>query len=143
MKKREQKLEMPLIAVDIVIFTIVDNDLKVLLVKRGNQPFKNQWALPGGFVLKNETLEKAAIRELKEETGIENVHLKQLHTFGDPKRDPRGRIISVTYFALVNRKLQLKPKSDAVAVDWFSVKKLPFLAFDHKKIIRYALKNRK
>lgn len=140
MKKINQKLEKPQIAVDAVVFAIINDDLKVLLIKRGVKPFKNKWALPGGRILKNESLEKAVVRELEEETGVKNVYLEQLYTFGEPHRDPRGRVISVAYFALINKIPQLKSATDAIAVNWFSVKKLPPLAFDHKKIISYALK---
>ena len=89
------------VAVDIVIFTIQSGELRVLLVKRGIPPFENQFAIPGGFVLENESLDEAALRELKEETGVVDVYLEQLYSFGDPGRDPRGRVISVSYFALI------------------------------------------
>ena len=89
------------VTVDIVVFTIHQHRLNVLLIQRGIPPFKGQYALPGGFVLANETLEAAAFRELHEETGTENVYLEQLFTFGDPKRDPRGRVVTVAFYALV------------------------------------------
>jgi len=96
----------PSLTVDLVIFTIAEDDLKVLLIRRGQEPFKGRWALPGGFVEIDESLERAAARELKEEVGVTNVYLEQLYTFGEPKRDPRGRVISVSYFALVDAERQ-------------------------------------
>src|SRR3989344_2309735 len=98
----EKVFEKPSVTVDIVIFTIQENDLKVLLVKRGIEPFKGKWAIPGGFVRINESLEDGAKRELQEETGVKNIYLEQLYTFGSPKRDPRGRVITISYMALVN-----------------------------------------
>lgn len=130
----------PSVTVDILVFTIEASELKVLLIKRGIEPFKDEWALPGGFIKMDESLENAALRELVQETGVKNVYLEQLYTFGEPKRDPRTRVITVAYFALVpNAKLDLKASSDAKDVSWFSIKKLPKLAFDHKRIIDYAL----
>src|SRR5438477_11838962 len=92
----------PSVTVDLVIFTIAANDLKVLLIRRDVEPFKGHWALPGGFVGIDESLEDAAARELQEEAGVKQVYLEQLFTFGEPRRDPRGRVISVAYFALVD-----------------------------------------
>ena len=134
----------PSVTVDIVIFTIQDDDLKVLLVKRNIEPFKGKWAIPGGFVRIDESLEEAAIRELQEETGVSNVYLEQLYTFGNPKRDPRGRVITVAYMALVNSEnINLKASTDASEAQWFSTKKIPDLAFDHKNILNYSLKRLK
>lgn len=130
----------PSVTVDLVIFTIAENDLKVLLVRRGGEPFKGRWALPGGFVEIDESLEDAAARELEEEVGVRNVYLEQLYTFGDPKRDPRGRVISVAYFALVDAEHQkIAAASDAADAAWHSVFNPPKLAFDHKKILEYAV----
>ena len=130
----------PAVTVDLVIFTIAENDLQVLLIRRGGEPFKNCWALPGGFVEIDESLEKAAARELKEEVGVTKVYLEQLYTFGDPKRDPRGRVISVSYFALVDAESQrIRAASDAAEAEWHSVFNPPKLAFDHKKILDYAV----
>src|SRR3989338_10906777 len=98
----EEKYEKHSVTVDIVIFTIQNKDLKVLLVKRDIEPFKGKWAIPGGFVRIDESLENAAKRELAEETGVRDVYLEQLYTLGDPKRDPKGRVITVSYMALVN-----------------------------------------
>lgn len=114
------------VAVDIVVFSIHQHRLKVLLIQRGIPPFKGQYALPGGFVLAGETLEAAAFRELREETGTENVYLEQLYTFGDPKRDPRGRVVTVAFYALVpSDKSPLIAGTDAAAAEWFLVDELP------------------
>lgn len=134
------KYERPSVTVDIVIFTIRDNDLKVLLIKRKGHPYQNFWAIPGGFVKMDESLEEAAFRELKEETGVSDVYLEQLYTFGEPGRDPRTRVITVAYFALINsEKLELYASTDAEEVRWYSTKELPSLAFDHSKIMDYAI----
>lgn len=133
----------PSVTVDTIIFTIKDNDLKVLLIKRGIEPFKGIWAIPGGFVRINESLEEAVKRELEEETGVKEVYLEQLYTFGSVDRDPRGRVITVAYFALINSeksKQELKATTDASEASWFSVNKLPKLAFDHDKILKYAIR---
>ena len=130
----------PSVTVDLVIFTIANHDLKVLLIRRKQEPFKGRWALPGGFVDIDESLERAAARELKEEVGVKDVYLEQLYTFGDPKRDPRGRVISVAYFALVNAERQrIAAASDAADAAWHSVFHPPKLAFDHRKILDYAV----
>ena len=130
----------PAVTVDLVIFTIAENDLKVLLIRRAQEPFKNKWALPGGFVEMDESLEEAAARELKEEASVSDVYLEQLYTFGDPKRDPRGRVISVAYFALVDASRQnIRAADDAAEAQWHSVFKPPKLAFDHRKILDYAV----
>ncbi|MDP2908359.1 MAG: NUDIX domain-containing protein [Nanoarchaeota archaeon] len=135
------KFERPSVTVDVILFTVKDDDLKVLLVKRNVDPFKDMWAIPGGFVKIDESLEDAAKRELLEETNVRDVYLEQLYTFGDPKRDPRTRVITAAYFALVNaEKFKLKASTDVKDVNWFSMFDLPELAFDHKKIVEYALK---
>lgn len=129
----------PAVTTDIVIFTVKDNDLQLLLIKRGEEPFKGEWALPGGFLQIDESLDECSKRELKEETGVSNVYLEQLYTFGGVKRDPRERVISVAYFALVpSEKLNLKADTDADEVEWFKHNKIPNLAFDHKNIIEAA-----
>ncbi|MGD0299501.1 MAG: NUDIX domain-containing protein [Bryobacteraceae bacterium] len=127
-----------LVTVDIVLFTIRDRRLELLLIKRLAKPFENRYALPGGFVLEEESLEAAAVRELREETGVDKVYLEQLYTFGDPKRDPRGRVITVAYYALVPRPQALHAGTDASDAAWFPVAELPALAFDHRKIVEYA-----
>ncbi len=134
------KIYRPLVAVDVVIFTINDEKLKLLLVKRGLPPFKGDWAIPGGFLKEGESAQEAAERELQEETGVKAIYLEQLYTFGAPKRDPRGRVISIAYFALVpaSKIGNLKAATDATEAKWFGVKALPKLAFDHDKIVHYA-----
>ena len=127
------------VAVDIVIFTIQEGALKVLLVKRLIPPFKGQLAIPGGFVLPDEDLDEAALRELREETGVTDVYLEQLCSFGDPNRDPRGRIISIAYFALISAGHQLKAGTDASEASWWPVHQFPSLAFDHAQILAYAI----
>ena len=126
--------------VDIVIFTLREGSLQVLLVKRGVPPFEGQYAIPGGFIRGDESLEEAALRELHEETGVRNEFLEQLYTFGDPKRDPRGRVITVAYYALIaSDKLSLVAGADAAEAQWFPASSVPPLAFDHKSILDYAL----
>ncbi len=130
----------PSVTVDVVIFTVQARDLRVLLVSRGGWPFLGRWALPGGFVKENEGLDEAARRELFEETGVRDVYLEQLHTFGHPGRDPRTRVITVAYYALVTAEnLAPVPGSDASLTGWWSVYELPGLAFDHDRILRRAL----
>jgi 8-oxo-dGTP diphosphatase len=129
----------PAVTTDVVIFSIRDNDLKLLLIKRGGTPFKGKWALPGGFVRLDESLEEGARRELQEETGLSGVYLEQLYTFGEPQRDPRERVITVAYYALIpSEQVSLCAATDAEAVGWFDMDELPPLAFDHTKIVRMA-----
>ena len=137
----EEKYPKPSVTVDIVIFSFIRGELRVLLIKRNNEPFVNQWALPGGFVQQNEKLEAAAARELHEETGLTGIYLEQLYTFGDPGRDPRGWTISVAYFAIVgaDHTQKIKAGDDAGDADWLNVYDLPELAFDHARIVAYAL----
>jgi 8-oxo-dGTP diphosphatase len=127
------------VTVDIVIFTIVNGVLKVLLVRRRIPPFVGQCAIPGGFVHENEDLDQAALRELREETGVSDVYLEQLYSFGKPDRDPRGRVITVAYFALISADRKLKAGSDAAEADWYPTDHLPSLAFDHGAILSYAI----
>lgn len=132
--------ERPSVTVDVVIFSLVDEDLRVLLIQRKHAPYQNRWAIPGGFVKMGESLAEAAARELFEETGVSDMYIEQLYTFGEPNRDPRTRVITVAYFALVPRDaLQLQAGDDAAETAWFSVSDLPELAFDHRKILDYAL----
>src|SRR5258706_4686860 len=134
------KYERPSVTVDVVMMSLRQGDLHVLLIKRRSWPYEGMWAIPGGFVNPDESLETAAKRELNEETGVEDVYLEQLYTFGDPGRDPRTRVITVVYFALLDsERLQVRAADDAAEVDWFPVYDLPALAFDHEKILQYAL----
>src|SRR5947209_10452897 len=134
------KYPRPSVTVDVVIMSLRERDLQVLLVKRRSWPYEGMWAIPGGFVNIDESLEAAAKRELQEETGVQDVYLEQLYTFGDPGRDPRTRVITVVYFALLDSaRLQVRAADDAADVGWFSVYQLPSLAFDHEQILHYAL----
>ena len=128
----------PAVTVDIVIVTREARP-RVLLIRRKHEPFAGCWALPGGFVEMEESLESAARRELFEETGVQTKSLEQLAVFGDPGRDPRGRVISIAYLAAVN-PAQLKPRAadDAAEVGWFALARPPRLAFDHKEILAAA-----
>jgi len=135
------------VAVDAVVFGYTSKEgLSVLLIKRNIEPFKNNWALPGGLVGNAESLEEAVQRELKEETGININYLEQLYSFGKPGRDPRNRVISITYYGLVKPDaFVLHADTDAGDVAWFNIKKLPKLAFDHGEILTAAhdrLKNK-
>ena len=134
----------PAVTVDVVIFTVRSDALNVLLIKRALEPFGGEWALPGGFVGIDESLATAASRELLEETGVDAGYLEQLYTFGNPRRDPRERVISVAYFALIpSDALELKAASDAEGVGWFSIDQIPELAFDHQDILDTALQRLK
>ena len=135
------KFPRPSITVDCVVFGLDEQDtLKVILIQRKLPPFQGQWALPGGFVHLDETLEEAAWRELREETGIQNVFLEQLYTFSALNRDPRERIITVAYYALVNLgEYHLEATTDAADAAWFAIDNLPKLAFDHLEIFQKAL----
>ena len=132
----------PALSVDVVIFTLRENRLHVLLIQRGEQPFAGMWALPGGFVNMDERLEEAAFRELKEETGLSHAYLEQLYTYGDPKRDPRGRVVTVAYFALIPAGAPFRAEGgdDASQARWFAIDNIPPLAFDHTEIVSYALR---
>lgn len=129
-------------SVDIVLIRKIPSGNQILLIKRTNNPFKGKYALPGGFVDINEDLERAATRELTEETGIKKIPLIQIHTFSDPNRDPRGRVISTAFGAVLNDEgeISLQPGSDASQATWFDLAEIPSLAFDHLLIIKTALK---
>lgn len=140
MNKKTGIGQSPLVAVDTVIFTVIGNKLKVLLVKIKYGPFIGRFGVPGGRVRINETLDQAAKRELYEKTGVKDVYLEQLYSFGSLKRDPETRIVSVAYFALVNSEnVKLKATGKYSDIGWFSVHKLEKLAYDHNEIIKYAL----
>jgi 8-oxo-dGTP diphosphatase len=143
-KKFTYEYERPALTVDCVIFGFDEINLKVLLIKRGIKPFKNKWALPGGFVKMTETTEQAANRILKKETSIKGVFMEQLYTFSDVERDPRERIISASYFALVKpNEYQVIAGDDEISAEWFNINELPELAFDHKQIVETAHKRLK
>lgn len=128
------------LTVDCVVFGINEEGLHVLLIERGLEPFKGKWALPGGFVRVEETLDAAARRELEEEAGLKDVFMEQLFTFGDVHRDPRERVVSVAYYALVQvLDHEAVAATDAANAKWFPVNKVPALAFDHAKIFEAAL----
>lgn len=134
------------IAVDAIVFGYSKQDgVSILLIQRKYEPYKNGWAIPGGFVLADESLETAVKRELLEETGIKVNYLEQLYTFGEPKRDPRQRVIAVAYFGMVKTGMyqELKASTDAANAQWFNIKQLPALAFDHKQILQVALERLK
>ncbi len=128
----------PAVTVDIIIFRLSDNNPEVLLIKRGNDPYKGHWALPGGFVDKDEPLETAAARELKEETGLTDILLTQMHTFGNPGRDPRGHTVSVVYVGYLTDESTARAGDDAAAAEWFKTDELPDLAFDHDVVVEMA-----
>ncbi|UTW56332.1 NUDIX domain-containing protein [Kordiimonas sp. SCSIO 12610] len=130
----------PAVTTDIIVFTVQDDTLKVLLIKRGADPFINKWALPGGFIKMDEDTCDCAKRELEEETGVKDVYLEQLYTFSSVDRDPRERVISVAYFTLIpSEKVTLKPDTDAADAKWFNINELPALAFDHDEILEMAV----
>ena len=128
------------LSVDAVVFGYETGTISVLLIKRKYEPFKGKWAIPGGFVLNDESLEEAVERELIEETGVEINYLEQLYTFGNPRRDPRSRIVSVAYFGLTHPNAYvIHASTDAEEVAWFKIDELPELSFDHKEILDLAI----
>jgi 8-oxo-dGTP diphosphatase len=129
----------PAVTVDVSVFTVQDGDVRILLVKRREWPHTGKWAIPGGFVGIDESLKRAALRELREETGVTAGHLEQLGAFGHPDRDPRERVITVVYIALVPfGQLRIRPGSDAADARLFDIDALPELAFDHDRILYRA-----
>ena len=126
------------LTVDVVLIKKMTNAKQILLIARKNEPFKSSWALPGGFVDENEDLEKAAVRELFEETGISIANAEQLKAFGKPHRDPRGHMVSVAFLAYADENGVAVAADDAAAAKWFSLNDLPKLAFDHDEIINFA-----
>jgi 8-oxo-dGTP diphosphatase len=132
----------PAVAADIAVFTLRDGKLAILLIRRGAPPFEGQWALPGGFLQPDEDLDACARRELGEETGLESAIVEHFGNFSAPDRDPRERIISVAYLALISsERVVLKAGSDAADARWFAVHQLPDLAFDHATITEQALES--
>ena len=131
----------PMVTVDCLVFSRRKDATHLLLIQRDKPPYEGSWALPGGFVDMDETLPKAAMRELEEETNLKDISLQQFQTFGDPGRDPRGRTISVVYFGFTNHaQADTHAGSDARNARWFSIDSLPPLAFDHDQIIGLAIK---
>jgi 8-oxo-dGTP diphosphatase len=129
-----------MVTVDAAVFAWVEGKARLLLVQRKHAPYEGSWALPGGFVEIEEDLPEAAARELAEETGLRDVSLEQLHTFGKPGRDPRGRTITVVYFGIAGKNWrQAKAADDAARAEWFGIDNLPVMAFDHDEIARYAI----
>lgn len=130
----------PSVTVDIVVFCKVEKTYRILLIQRGNEPFRNKWAFPGGFIEMDETLEESAVRELHEETGLQEVRLWQFRAYGDPGRDPRGRTISVVFYGFTDIKNSLVAGSDdAKNAGWFRLDEIPDMAFDHNQILRHLL----
>ena len=142
MQKYTYDYPRPALTVDCAVFGVEPGkSLQLLLIQRKHEPFEGQWALPGGFVDMDEDLQTAALRELEEETGVRDVFIEQLYTFGQPGRDPRGRVVSVAYLALINLgEHQVKAASDAEDARWFELDALPELAFDHQHIYETALR---
>lgn len=135
--KYHYKYPHPSVTTDCVIFGFDGTKLHVLLVERGQEPFKGKWALPGGFLNMDESAEECALRELQEETGLKDADIKQLHTFTAPDRDPRERVITIAYYAIV-RMQDVKGGDDAAKAQWFALDDVPPLAFDHDEILRIA-----
>jgi 8-oxo-dGTP diphosphatase len=135
----------PMVTVDAVIFAVTSDAIKLLLIKRGHEPFKGQWAIPGGFIGMDEELEDAVARELQEETGLTRVRLEQMHTFGTCGRDPRGRQITVVYMGIIKEGLdRIKAGDDAAQAQWFDINALPpNMAFDHNLVAKFAVERLK
>ncbi|HEX9035566.1 MAG TPA: NUDIX domain-containing protein [Ktedonobacterales bacterium] len=134
------RFERPSVTVDVVILTMRRRRIEALLIRRKHWPYEGSWAIPGGFVNPDESLEAAARRELEEEANVTNVYLEQLYTFGDPGRDPRTRVITVVYYALMQADaLNVVAGDDAADASWFPVYELPEMAFDHERILAYTM----
>jgi 8-oxo-dGTP diphosphatase len=133
-------LRFAVLATDIVVFTVQDGELCVLLIEVLERPFENRWALPGGLVKPEEDILLAARRNLAEKTDVKSAYLEQLYTFGELDRDPRGRVVSVAYMALISSEpVNLKTTDRYGGIGWFPVRKLPVLAYDHREMIEYAV----
>lgn len=131
----------PALSADIVLFGFDGNDLNILLIERGKEPFKGNWAFPGGFMEMDETTDECASRELKEETGISRVFLEQLHTFSGVERDPRGRVVTVAYLGMIRMaECRISAGDDAEKASWFKLKNIPPLCFDHDLVLEMAMK---
>lgn len=138
-KKYCYKYPHPSVTTDCVIFGFDGQRLQVLLIERGIEPYKGRWAFPGGFLTPDETAEQGALRELQEETGLTGAYIEQFHTYTDPNRDPRERVITIAYYALV-RIQEVKGGDDAAKAQWFALDEVPQLAFDHDRILRDAMR---
>ena len=138
-KKYCYKYPHPSVTTDCVIFGFDGQRLQVLLIERGIEPYKGRWAFPGGFLNPDETAEQGALRELQEETGLTGAYIEQFHTYTDPNRDPRERVITIAYYALV-RIQEVKGGDDAAKAQWFALDEVPQLAFDHDRILRDAMR---
>ncbi len=132
----------PMVTADAAVFTFAGNKAKLLLIERGKEPYKGQWALPGGFIELDEELEDAAVRELEEETGLTGVDLEQMRTFGTIGRDPRGRQITIVFMGIAEKgRNKIKAGDDAAKARWFDIDKLPEnMAFDHEEVARFAIR---
>jgi len=140
MNTKYKGFESPGVTVDLSIFTVNEEQLKVMLVRRAENPYLGFWSLPGGFLKIGESLDVAAQRVLSEKSGVDDVYMEQLYTFGEPKRDPRSRVITVAYIALIPWQSLPEPESEKITdLTWASVDALPKLAFDHKQILEYAV----
>ncbi len=139
----QKSFEHAVVAVDTVIFRVVDHKLEVLLLELNRSEFPGMWAAPGGLVTKSETLEEAATRHLSDRAGLKNIYLEQLSTFGDPDRDPTGWVVSVAYLALVTGEVTPKTNDQYKSIAWYPVNKLPPLAYDHTEIIKIAVERLK
>ncbi len=129
-----------MVTTDALVFADVEETPKVLLIRRGQHPYKGKWAFPGGFIEMDEELHEAAVRELEEETSLSGVELRQMHTFGTIGRDPRGRMITVTFIGVVGPdNMQVTPGDDAAEAKWFDIDDLPPMAFDHDKVAEMAI----
>jgi 8-oxo-dGTP diphosphatase len=141
MAKIDKKYKFAVIATDVVIFTVLENKLQVLLIKMKKAPFAGYWAVPGGIIKADESIDAAAKRHLFVKSGVKNVYLEQLHSFGEVGRDPLGRVVSVAYFALIpDSGLKLKTTPEYGQIKWFAIDKLPKLAYDHREIIGLAVR---
>lgn len=144
MPQVKKKFKFTVIATDVVIFTVKDNKLQILLIKMKKKPYTGLWAAPGGLVKPSESVDSAAKKQLYIKTGLKDVYLEQLYTFGKINRDPFGRVVSVAYFALIpNANIKLKTTQEYADVQWFTIDKLPKLAYDHDEIIRIAVERLK
>ena len=137
--KYQYKYPHPSVTTDCVIFGFDGKKLNVLLVERGIEPFKGQWAFPGGFLKMDESAEEGALRELREETGLKEAYIRQFYTFSAPNRDPRERVVTIAYYALVKMQ-EVMGGDDAAKAEWFALDNVPKLAFDHELILRKAIK---